>query len=324
MQTNDHPHDSIPEFVLGTLDINEALLVSAHILEIPECHAEVEAFQMVLSALPYAVAPRRPPAHVKHQLLARIAAAAAAKRTLASSRMPSARMPALWMQATTGGALALVLVFGMMLYNTTSQLAALGGELNTSKQSATAMTQHLAQNKQTLAQLGQQHATDQAAIAQITDQSAHDAQAIKQMQTQIASDQQMAVFISAPQTLARGLESADRHAHATMYMQPNSSQAVLVVAGMPRAASGMTYQFWLAKPGLQLPSETFSVADDGRAVVQINAPAPIEQFEQVMVTLERAGGATQPSATIMLSGSVAAASLPARRAWIERELAPIS
>jgi len=217
------------------------------------------------------------------------------------------------MQATTGGALALVLVFGMMLYNTTSQMAAIGGELTTSKQSLMAMTQQLAQKQQTLTQFDQQHAYDQTAIAQITDQRAQDAQAIKQMQTQIARDQQVTVFISGPQTLTRVLESADRHAHATMYMQPTGTQAVLVVAGLQHAAPGMTYQVWLAKPGLQVPLITFDVSDDGPTVVQIKAPAPISQFDQAMVTLEPAGGATQPSATIMLSGPLAAA-LPARHA----------
>jgi anti-sigma factor RsiW len=309
MQTNDHPQDSIPAFVLGTLDIEEALLVSAHVMECPECRAETEAFQAVLGVLPYAAAPRHPPAHIKHQLLARIAAAAPAKHTPVPGRAP-ARMPARWMQTAAGGALALVLVFGMMLYNTNSQMAAIGGELTTSKQSLTAMNQQLARNQQTLAQLDQQHAHDQTAIAQISDQRAQDAQAIKQMQTQIARDQQVTVFISAPQTLTRVLESADRHARATIYMQPTSAQAVLVVAGMPPPAPGMTYQVWLAKPGLQVPLTTFDVSDDGPTVLQINAPAPISHFDQAMVTLEPAGGATQPSATIMLSGPLTAA-LPA-------------
>ena len=39
MQTNDHPQDSIPAFVLGALDIDEALLVNAHVIECPGCRA---------------------------------------------------------------------------------------------------------------------------------------------------------------------------------------------------------------------------------------------------------------------------------------------
>ena len=55
---------------------------------------------------------------------------------------------------------------------------------------------------------------------------------------------------------------------------------------------------------------TFDVTDQGLAVLQINAPAPINQFDQVMVTIEQAGGATLPSDKIVLSGALSAA-LPA-------------
>jgi len=298
MQTNDHPQDSIPAFVLGTLDTDEALLVNAHVIACPGCRAEAEAFQGVLSTLPYAAAPRQPPAHVKQQLLARIAAAAPVERTTTPSRA-SARTTPRWMQAATGGALILSLAFGMMFYDTNNRFAMLGSELAQSKHSIVAMNQQMIQSQQTLAQLSQQHTHDQTAIAQIDQQHAQDAQAIEQMQAQVARAQRVTMFISAPQTLARLLEGADQRAHATMYMQPNNAQAVLVVAGMPRAAPGTIYQFWLAKPGLQVPSETFDVADDGLAVVQINAPAPVNQFDQVMITIEQSGGATLPSDKIV-------------------------
>jgi hypothetical protein len=311
MQTNDHPQDSIPAFVLGTLDIDEALLVNAHVIECPGCRAEAEAFQAVLGALPYAAAPRQPPAHVKQQLLARIAAPAA-EHAPARSHAPSSpsRATPRWMQAATGGALVLSLAFGMMLYDTNSKVASIGGALATSQQSIAEMKQRLAQDQQTLAQLGSQHTQDQTAIAQLRGQHTQDAQAIERMREQIAHDQQVTMFISAPQTLPRLLQGADRQARATMYMQPNNSQAVLVIEGMPRVAPGTIYQFWLAKSGLQVPSLTFDVTDDGLAVLQINAPAPVNQFEQVMVTIEQAGGASVPSDKVVLSGALNTA-LPA-------------
>jgi anti-sigma-K factor RskA len=309
MQTNDHPQDSIPAFVLGTLDIEEALLISAHVTECPGCRAEAEAFQAVLGALPYAATPRQPPAHVKHQLLARIAAATPAARLPAPSR-PLAHTTPRWMQAATGGALALSLAFGMMFYTTNNRVSEIDGQLTTSNQSLVAVNQQLTQNQQTLAQLNTQHSRDQTAIAQITDMHARDAQTIAQMQTQVARDQQVTMFMAAPQTLTRALEGADRRAHATIYMQPNNRQAVLVVTGMPRAAPGTTYQFWLAKPGVQVPSKTFDVSDDGLVILQIDAPVPVNQFDQVMITIEPAGGASSPSDKTVMTGALNTA-LPA-------------
>jgi anti-sigma-K factor RskA len=307
MQTNDHPQDSIPAFVLGTLDIDEALLVSAHVLACPGCRAEAEAFQAVLSALPYAAAAHQPPTHVKQQLLARIAATTPSAHVPTPSH-PLAHAVPRWMQAATGGALALSLAFGMMFYTTNIRVSEIDSALTTSQQSLMALNQRLTQNQLTLTPLDAQHNRDQTAIAQITAQRTQDAQAITQMQTQVALDQQMAMFMAAPQTLTRLLESADRRAHATMYMQPNIRQAVLVVAGMPRAAPGTTYQLWLAKPGVQVPSEIFDVSDDGLAILQVNAPAPVNQFDQVMITIEPAGGASSPSDKIVMSGALSSAS----------------
>jgi hypothetical protein len=73
---------------------------------------------------------------------------------------------------------------------------------------------------------------------------------------------------------------------------------------MPHAEPGKVYQFWLAKPGVQVPSATFDVTDDGMAVVRIMAPTPVNQYDQVMVTIEQANGATLPSDQIVLSGSL--------------------
>lgn len=305
MLTNDHPQDSLPAFVLGTLDLDEALLVNEHVLRCSECRAEVESFQEVLIALPYVATPREPPAHVKQQLLARIAATA--QPAAAPSRRPAAPR---WMQAVAGGALALSLVFGMMLYDTNSRLAAIGSTLAESQQSIAEMTSRLAQNQQAMARMSEQRTQDQQSLARMSDQYTQAQATLVRMQEQLAQEQQVTVFIAAPQTVHRVLDGSDRQARATMYMQPNNRQAVLVVEGMPHAEPGKVYQFWLAKPGVQVPSATFDVTDDGMAVVQIMAPTPVSQYDQVMVTVEQADGATLPSDQIVLSGSLVSA-LPA-------------
>ncbi|HJZ47824.1 MAG TPA: anti-sigma factor [Roseiflexaceae bacterium] len=290
MLTNDHPQDSIPAFVLGTLDIDEARLVSAHVAQCPACRAEIETFQELLSALPYASAPRQPPPYVKRQLLARIAASQIDTVTT-QARSPANTAPR-WMPAVMSGALALWLVFGYMLYNTNSRMATIGGELTNSQQS--------------IIQLSQQHSTDQTTIAQISAQRQLEEQALAGMQTQIAIDQQVMVFIAAPETIHRILGGPDQHARATMYMQPSNNQAVLVVEGMPRIEPGKIYQFWLSRAGEWVPSVTFDMTNDDRAVQWIEAAAPVDQYARVMVTIEVAGGAKQPSDKVVLSGSLSA------------------
>lgn len=130
---------------------------------------------------------------------------------------------------------------------------------------------------------------------------------------QLAQQQQQALFAAAPQTLVRRLSSPDRGASAAMYMQPDSARAVLVVQGLPVAAAGTTYQFWFARGAEQVPSATFVVMADGSATLALEAPAPVAEYEQVMVTLESSGGSQQPSAAVVLSGTLASALRPSGR-----------
>jgi hypothetical protein len=145
-------------------------------------------------------------------------------------------------------------------------------------------------------------------------------QKVDQLQQQIVADEQLDQFITAPQTVSRSLAGPSESASAVMYMQPKSSHAVLVIHNLPPVESGKVYQFWLAKPGVQVPASTFDVDQAGSAKLAIDAPAPINEYDQVMVTIERSGGSTRPSDQVVLSGEVAGlpsalALAPWRTAW---------
>ena len=98
-----------------------------------------------------------------------------------------------------------------------------------------------------------------------------------------------------------------------MYMQPNNPHAILVVHGLPKVEAGRIYQFWLARPGVQVPANTFDVDANGTATLSIDAPAPVNEYDQVMVTVEASGGSQQPSQQVVLSGSLASALRHIRR-----------
>jgi anti-sigma-K factor RskA len=138
-------------------------------------------------------------------------------------------------------------------------------------------------------------------------QLAQNQQSLDGLRSQVAADRQLASFISAPQTVVRQLAGPDARARAVMYMQPANPHAMLVISGMPALAPGQTYQFWLAKPGMQVPANVFEVDQNGVAMLAIEAPAPVDEYAQVMVTIEPSGGSTQPSSRIVLSADVASA-----------------
>src|SRR5262249_32846895 len=115
---NAHPIDSIPAFVLGALDPDEALRVGEHIATCPTCRAEADAFRATLDVLPYAVPQLDPPPHVKQQILARIAAShSQIQLGVATTGQPR------WLLGVSLSALLLALAFAYMMADAHSRLA---------------------------------------------------------------------------------------------------------------------------------------------------------------------------------------------------------
>ena len=290
---NEHPQDSIPAFVLGTLDVDEAALVGAHVSHCTSCRFEVETFQAVIGALPYTAGPWEVPARVKQQLFARIA-----------ERAPDTRPQPRWVQVATGGGMALALVFALMLYTMNSRISTMTAQLQGSQQSIASLTGQISQGQQALAQLSGRHQQDSTAIAQLNTQRQQDQIAIARLRDQLVQNKHAMTFIAAAQPIQ--LSSPERRASAILYLQPGSKRAVLVVAGMPRAQAGKAYQFWLARPGLQVPAAIFDVDQEGVALLMIDAPRPVNEYNQVMVTVEQSAGGQRPSDQVVLSATLAA------------------
>ena len=135
-------------------------------------------------------------------------------------------------------------------------------------------------------------------------------QALQALQStnQGLSEQQLVAFLSSPNTVAQELTGPHAGATARMYMQPGQHHAVLVVSGMPKAAPGTTYQFWFATTTQQIPAGTFAVDASGTARAVFDAPAPVDSYGEVMVTVEPAGGSRVPSSNIVLAAKLAAVS----------------
>lgn len=132
-------------------------------------------------------------------------------------------------------------------------------------------------------------------------------QALQSLETTQALDtQQIATFLSNPQTVSEPLTGPQAGVAARMYMQAGHNRAVLLVSGLPKPAAGMTYQFWFATAVTQVPSGTFSVDAAGTARVIFDAPQPVDSYGEVMVTVEPSGGSMLPSKQVVLAAKLTA------------------
>jgi anti-sigma-K factor RskA/putative zinc finger protein len=282
---NEHPHDALPALALGALDADEASQVIGHVAACPSCRDDAEAWGAVVAMLPYAVPPKTPDTRVKRRLLAMIEASAAA--VTADPARRARRSAPSWMGVVAACSLALALVFGLLFAN--------------ARQRADQLATQLAQRDQALQQIrGEMERDQQALNAQLTQRD----RALQQIRSQVEQERKEMLFVLAATDQPLAATETSTNARGVMYMQPGHNHAVLFLQGLKSPEGGKVYQFWLAKGDTQIPSATFTVAQDGTALVVLDAPAPVNEYAQVMVTVEPAGGSQKPSDQVVLQANL--------------------
>jgi anti-sigma-K factor RskA len=78
---DENPQDLLPFYALGVLSPDERSAVEAYVAAHPEVQAELSQMQKDTSALPFAADPVEPPQALKQQLMGRVRADAASRRT---------------------------------------------------------------------------------------------------------------------------------------------------------------------------------------------------------------------------------------------------
>jgi anti-sigma-K factor RskA len=64
------------------------------------------------------------------------------------------------------------------------------------------------------------------------------------------------------------------------------------------------YQLWLIRNGQRINGAVFSTDEQGYRGVRIEASQSLLEFSSVDITVEPAGGSTQPTGDLMLTGSL--------------------
>ena len=89
-------------------------------------------------------------------------------------------------------------------------------------------------------------------------------------------------------------------------MTPDENVAVLVCSGLTRLASDRGYQLWLnnADKNVKLSGGVVNAAYYGFALLVVNSPMPISEFNSFGVTVEPLEGSPKPTGDpVLRSGS---------------------
>jgi anti-sigma-K factor RskA len=121
-----------------------------------------------------------------------------------------------------------------------------------------------------------------------------------------ALERQATEFAALTQADGITLSVADGQTHAdgVIYAQPDSKVALLCVYALPQLEPGKTYQAWLVEDGRRVSAGTFDVNADGYGALLIQAGRPVNEYQQVGITVEPEGGSPAPTTPRIMGGNL--------------------
>lgn len=264
---SEHVDDLIDEYALGALDDHDLERVARHVQVCPPCRRQAWQAEDAFHLLALSVTPLSPPARCKARLLATIDRAQFLATPTPRPRRVTTRA-ALWPAFGALAALLLVLVWAVQLQREVSSM-----------RRSTALAQT------TIATVQRENATMRAQLASFSE--------LERLAAQAAAVRRL-----------QGI-GVGGSAWAETYMTPGKNEAVLVAHRLPPLPPDKVYQVWVARDSHQQPLTTFTVNNsDLPVMVEIAPPEPMDRYEEIMVTVEPAGGATRPSSQTVLAGKL--------------------
>lgn len=91
-------------------------------------------------------------------------------------------------------------------------------------------------------------------------------------------------------------------AFGKVVVDPQGHTGIVYMYQLPVTPEGMEYQLWVMHEGKPTSAGTFTVAKDGSALLSMKALPDLAQIASFEVTIEPAGGRTEPTGMMYLTG----------------------
>jgi hypothetical protein len=99
--------------------------------------------------------------------------------------------------------------------------------------------------------------------------------------------------------------TGERPPGVQLFVNRATRRVILHAFNLPPAPRGREYQLWFLGGAAPVPGGTFNSDIAGRALVTLDVPPGTPELTGAAVTEEPAGGSTQPTSPILVSGAVA-------------------
>jgi hypothetical protein len=123
------------------------------------------------------------------------------------------------------------------------------------------------------------------------------------MQAQIAQYAGLDAMFRDPEVIRKLEPLGQATGGAKTFMKSGENDATLVVWGLPELPAGKVYKVWVARGEQQQPLESFEQTEQ-TMFIHIAPPEPMDQYQNIMITVEDDPSVTKPSEQTVLLGDL--------------------
>lgn len=306
-------YEMLEALAFGTLESDEADRVEAHLetgcLECIERYREIaELSARLASAVPH----HEPSPQIKSKLFEQIRGEVFEDRTIPIRRGYYTG----WITAGIAAAVAIFLFVqttGMRdqvtrwdddLAGKAEEIASLKRELSTQLEEYSALGKELSESREETASLRRELENMREGFASLQIDLATRQEEIETMRRDLAAYEDATLLLGQPGMQFVDLNGVEPNAQAfgKVVIDPNRGTGIVYMYRLPQTPEGMEYQLWVLREGKPTSVGTFTVAEDGSAMLSMKSiPSPTE-IASFNVTIEPVGGMPEPTGMMYLTG----------------------
>ena len=270
----------VPAYVLGALEEHERALVEAHLADCPQCATELRERADTMARLAELLPQEAPSPGLRVRLL----------RSLPPQETPAEvalraplRPPRRWWFPAAAAAVVLVAAAGLLAANLT--LHSRVADVETKTQRLAVIETRLEEESQMLGSLNEQQ---------------------KDLVAMLQQQRSLMYWLAIPGTRVAVVEPMPNlsRGYGLLLMPPDSSVAMLVVAGLSELPEGQSYHVWLLRGTERTSAGRFWPDPTGWAQAVIRATTPVLEFDRLRVTVEATPGSAAPSTPAIMQASL--------------------
>jgi anti-sigma-K factor RskA len=126
----------------------------------------------------------------------------------------------------------------------------------------------------------------------------------RDLRLKLENSQDVTALLNSPGMQFVDLEGVDPNPQAfgKVVMDPEKGAAVVYMYRLPQTPEGMEYQLWVMREGKPTSVGTFTVNEDGSAMLALEELSDTKGINSFLVTIEPEGGQIAPTGMMYLTG----------------------